>query len=471
MRGMNISSIGVLAMLLAALVCPRDALGSPWGASPAPRPSASASAAPDSGPEATGPTASPSPSPEVEVLTPLDVVILAVTRHPAVRAQRATTEGVEALGKGAAQPTNPALQLGVATLSNNLNTSQVLQYLNVFGEYGLRGRAATSETRASYSDLHTVVRQTIRTAVEAYYVYWVSLQKLDLARAFLDGARALNEAAKRKSGPTSHDVLRSQVELARARSEVTLANEICQSDRARLNSALGRLEDRELEVPDNTPGVDLDAPHDPYQATIPTLQDLLLQADTNRPEIDAARFRVNAARDRARLAGLNAAPYVGVQGNLNEWNYPTSTHGFQVTLNMPMFDWGGLSALRNQAKKNYDAARYKVEVQQLQVQLDVRTAWQAFQSAVSRQAELRASVGDFSTSFRQVIGDYQSGKLTIDDAINTQRAARDGFTSYLDAEGSLHTARMELLWASGSDLVPDLIRTLIPRIRPRVPRP
>ena len=109
-----------------------------------------------------------------------------------------------------------------------------------------------------------------------------------------------------------------------------------------------------------------------------------------------------------------------------------------------------------------EAALHSLDATTLEVHLQVRTAWIAWQSAMRQQEELRRNCPSFRESVLVAEKQYQERKLSIDDTITTLRASRQALRDYLLAEGAFHTARIQVLWASGMILAPSGKRTPLP---------
>lgn len=437
-----------------------------------PRPAAIAAKVPT-------PTASPAPvapappsdtAPSPPPLTLEEVLLRASNEHPAVLAAMSSAEAVAAFARGQGKWTNPRFQLGVGTVENNNNSNQVNQDIELFGQQYLRGSAAKSDARASAEELSAIRRDVVREAATAYYQLWVAIQDHDLQTVYVDAVRHLfTVASGRSDGKQTHEVLRAKVELSRGEADLTHTEASRHAARARLNASRGLFDDPPVRLPHTEETFDLDAPMDPYPQALPPLSELLLTSD-GRPEIQQQKRLVEAALFRTRLANRNALPWFGVQGNLSKWNYNTATRGFQFTLNLPIWDWGRLKAERQQLGKNYEAAQHGLETATLRVQLQVRTAWIEWQSSLRQQEELRKSCPSFHDSVVLATKQYEEGKLSIDDTLNTFKASREALREYLLAEGALHSARIRVIWASGMTLSPSGRKIPLPPQHPVGPK-
>lgn len=395
------------------------------------------------------PSLTPAPA---KVLLPTDAIVESSTEVPVVQAARAGAEGYEAFAKGAYALKNPDIYLGAAMIGNSNNSSAATQKINVFGEYGLRGGAATAESRARWTEYEVTQRQAIRTAVEAYYRYWTSVQELVLAQNYLEEMKMVQTSARERAGGRETDaVLRTGVEVARAQADVATAVQRRDADRARLNASLGRKEDPSIELPDSAIGIDIQAPADPYPKDLPPLPELLRRSES-RPEVRASQQRVGAAHKNARLANLNNMPFIQILAGTDDWNLNIKSNGFQFIIGFPMLDWGSLKAERKQAWKTYEATKYLVDAAVVQAHLDVHVARSQWVSAVARQADLVGSTRKVREALDESFALFKSGVVDVDDAINNLKTWRDAFTQYLEAVGAMHIARMEVLWAAGVEL-------------------
>ena len=197
-------------------------------------------------------------------------------------------------------------------------------------------------------------------------------------------------------------------------------------------------------------------PNASSQLDVPTrhfdLTRLLADALRNRPDIQAARRTYESARANTRLAQLNRIPDptfgVTAQESLISRNPIDPTPNFNsinlsVSVPLPVFNSsrGEYLVARNtaaQAEQTLRSAELKVEV-------DVRSAFARYQTAVERLAQYEHGALTLASKVLQAqLLAYKAGSATLLDVLQAQRADTDVHLAYIDALGERAKAMIAL---------------------------
>lgn len=235
------------------------------------------------------------------------VLRVTLARNPSIAVARATWQEAQARAREAEALEPPMLDVAVGPSSFGAAGDPawrvgVSQPLPLFGQRGLRARAARSELRAAGLDLRGAQLDLLREARTAYFEYWRIARAIELANElrglvteFRQGALARYSAGL----VGQQDPLRADAELAMLDHRLdVLARERLLAV-ARLDVLMHAAPDAPLPVP----------PRElPLPDTTMVHADLRAHALETRPELEAANAMVEADRANLALARRGAWP-------------------------------------------------------------------------------------------------------------------------------------------------------------------
>jgi outer membrane protein TolC len=102
----------------------------------------------------------------------------------------------------------------------------------------------------------------------------------------------------------------------------------------------------------------------------------------------------------------------------------------QVTLNIPVWNWGATRSKVKQAEFKRDQARLELSLTQRALQSNLAAAYAEAQTALAQFESLRSSVDLATESLRLTVLRYQAGEATaleVVDAQNTVTLARNAY--------------------------------------------
>jgi len=194
---------------------------------------------------------------------------------------------------------------------------------------------------------------------------------------------------------------------------------------------------------------------------LPGLDECVVAAFQNRPDLAAAEAGVKAAKTGLGLARLNRGPQVNLNG-LAEYGRHNGHSGpswsIYGTVNQAIFDGGAIQSGVDQAKAQLHAARASLDRLEQAIRLGVETAWlnlrqstESIAAAEAVQTEARASLGSAEERYAANVGIL----LEITDA---QATATGADASVVRAHYDYNTSLADLEQAMGAPL-PQVLAT------------
>lgn len=339
-------------------------------------------------------------------VTLAQAIATALSHSPDVLIARSAIDSARGERRVAAALPNPTL----SAVPNTPYQYAVSIPLDITPARFTRTRAAAIGVQASESDRDEAVRQTRVAVARTFFDVLLSEQRRTLAAERRDAVRQLlvADSARFRSGDVPmHNLVRSEVEMARADAEVAHADVDVQTGRAALQgllgmthpdtgfTAIGSLDYRQLAVPDDS-------------VTILALE--------HRPDLAASERRVEQSRVAARSAAALLVP-VPVVSYVRQFTGPFENgHYFSLGLafDLPSLNLHG--GERARAAAGVEAAQLVQRRTQLQL-----------------EREVTAAVAEFRIQ-RALVERYRSGLLDrVDESVNAVRYAYTrGASSLLD---------------------------------------
>lgn len=315
----------------------------------------------------------------------------------------------------------------------------------------ISGRVDAAErARAAESASHERTRQeVVEEVVDAWTGAVLAGRHLEVAREALETARSHVELARslREAGlVVESDLLQARVRESEVEEMVVRAESAVAVSRAALNLLLGR----DLETP-------LRLPEDVDDTELPTtdLDELVSAARAERPDLQAADRRVEAARAMVDAARGEYFPEIGVAGmyeaNARDFIGADGTNWtFTVNARLTLFDGGGRAARLRQAEQKVAQAERGHRLLNDGVALQVRQAWHELQAAARRMQLARRAVDLSRESLRIVEDRYREGLAILPELLDAQTAVTRARTREVSARRDLRLGRARLDLAVGS---------------------
>ncbi|MDO8589192.1 MAG: TolC family protein [Armatimonadota bacterium] len=305
-----------------------------------------------------------------------------------------------------------------------------------------RGLAKGAEAEAAGArldvalDAKTAYRRALLASrfVEAYQ------KRVDEGRERLRIAQAAFDEGK----IAKYDLLRNQTDLAE--SEQALVNaqrdvEIAQVD---LKTALGLSLESKLTLTDQLAA-------QPGALPLADLQALALR---QRPEISAARARIQAVQATTILAKSAYKPqvYAIAMQDFASTSGSSFDSGYTVGVvaGFPIFDGGQRKSAVKEARAMADQAEADLRSAQLAVSREVGTAWAESVAAATNTELAKAAVEQAEEDYRVIKLRYEAGKAINVEVLDALAALTRAETNYAQALYELNAAQDRLARAVGT---------------------
>ncbi len=291
-------------------------------------------------------------------------------------------------------------------------------------DFGSRGGSVDQARQTAYALSFThneIVQSTVLRVEQAYYSYLDTRAVLDARQASVVEAEASYNAARQRDSlglATRADVMLAKSSLAQAQFAAESAYAQVQSARSSLAIALGV----SPTAPYDITGRAEDVPVGPVTLRV---ESFINQALRNRPDLQAARARANAARAAVRTARGSLLPSVSLSASTGyTWADPSQLTGrsynLSLGLQVPLFD--GLT-------KNYDLARAEADADAAAAQLaqvrdsvmaGVFTAYYNLQTATQQVGTSDDALASATEALGAMQARYRVGIASITDLLSAQ---------------------------------------------------
>jgi outer membrane protein len=243
---------------------------------------------------------------------------------------------------------------------------------------------------------------------------------------------------------TGLDTARLESQLENERQRLELAKGDVERAKLELLNSLGIGFDVDLQLADEMKG---------YGSTIPSLEQAVSAAVSNRPELKAQIQRIKTAElslksiKGERLPSLAAQGDIGMIGNVVE--NATSTYNVGLTLSVPIFDGGQREGRIGESRSQLNQENFKLALVKNQVMMELREALVTLKAAVEQHRiakdGLRAALTEVSLA-RERFRILSSNTLELSNALFSLVRARDNM---VDALFRVNASRVNLARAQG----------------------
>lgn len=319
------------------------------------------------------------------------------------------------------------------------------------GQDYYNSKAAELGVQAAELNESAVRNQLIETVTSGYYTLLAAKEANKVARQSVKAVTSeLRQSRTRYEAGAllKSDLLSLEVQLAQSRdAEIQTANAV-ELSRSSLKTVLGlgsaqsfsaRDEDRALRVPDSATGY----------------SDLLAQALAQRPEIIAARTRVEMAEKKLRAAQGAQLPranaylsYGSDSPNIDfSGNRDNITAG--VTVEMDMFTGFATRERINMARHQLTEAQTVQRQSRLAIENEVQSAYLRLKDALARVNVTQTSIAAAEEALRLVKAQRKAGVVTVTRYIEAEVARDKSLSRDITARFDALRAEAELNKALG----------------------
>jgi outer membrane protein len=324
-----------------------------------------------------------------------------------------------------------------------------------------RGGRTEAQTRQAIATVEATRAQTLGVETTVFQA---------VATAYLDVVRdqTLVEVAKNNEA-----VLRKQLEATRDRFRV---GEVTRTDVAQAESSLAQATaqritaEGQLEV--SRANFARAVGHPPSRLLMPrerpvlpaTLKEALALAAQDNPDVIAASFAEQAARDNVDVVRSQLLPQISIVGDLNRDFAPSFTlrnarqDAASVTaqLTMPLYQGGAVYSQTRQAEQTVGQRRSNVDDARRAAVQSATQAWERLQAARAAIASFGAAVKAAQIALQGTEQEALVGSRTVLDVLIAEQQLFTTESQLVTAEHDSAKAEFDLAAADGRLIAPDL---------------
>lgn len=372
-----------------------------------------------------------------------ELIRYAQRHHPAVLAAKSQVERARAGSIAAGAFADPQLSVSQGLNDADYQTLGISQEIPVFGRRAMTIEQARTAERAALARLDEVKASLAANVVQAFseYLYVVENQRLqgDLVQ-LLEQFTGVAERAYAAGSVSMPDLLRAQNALDEARSDYQNLDAMLFSQRARLNSALGR--DARMEIEGE---YSLIQSHREFAQLPAQPNELYAQVKEHNPALLASRYEVESMLVAQDLAGSAGLPRLMVGAEYMNTAMASGTVAGMVSVSLPIWR-SNYRAQRDAAEADVQTGIQQLQAAELEVQAELSMALYQWQEA-ERNRELYGDVlvARSEQAVSTTLSNYQSGNAGFTDVITSQRewlsfalAHRRALANQLAAVATIH---------------------------------
>ncbi|HYT69628.1 MAG TPA: TolC family protein [Vicinamibacterales bacterium] len=382
----------------------------------------------------------------------------AATAHPQVQAAQARVDAAAGARRTAGTWTNPVFTHWIENASFSLvgAPTGLDREASTYGTVPLeplfqrapRMRRADRDVDAARAEVTTVQRQVSLEAARAFFRVALSQIVADTEaenRAALDRLAEYNRARVSQGAIAEVELLRVQIEIDRAVLDLAVAQAELARAQVELRRFLG------AQAAGNLTGLRVATGPAAFASQTPLapLASLIAQARTRRPELTAARARIEAAgaetEYQRRLFVRQLGASVGFKQSAGRSSLIAG-----ISLPLPLFDRNAGEVQRVTAERV--AAEHDMEAASRLVETEVEASYEtARQLSAALDGAPRTLVDRAADLRRLTLAAYQEGGATLLQVLDATRTLSDARVTYFRAAFAARQGLIELLIAAGDD--------------------
>lgn len=315
----------------------------------------------------------------------------------------------------------------------------------LFGKRAAAMQAAGLGVRVSQSEYEDLIRVRVLEAATAFYGVLEAKSLRDVARQDAENFRsieALTSAAVDNGGRPLVDL--NRIRLDRLRSEQSLrdAENALVAATAQLRTLLGR--------DDTDPAFDVVGSLETSDLIQPLpVDDAIELADQNRPDLEAARWKIAQADATIELERRKAYPSIIPAFGYTR-QYQVRATGFpdadswlaNVTLSVPLFDRN--QGNRNKAISESAQAGFQLQARRVALRGEVVRATQDLNTSAANARAVAQDQLQIAKQVRDSINSaYEAGGRPLIDALDAQRNYRETYRLFITSRANYHRAAVK----------------------------
>lgn len=342
-----------------------------------------------------------------------------------IRAQnrRIRNQRRQAAARGEVNTTPFQIPFGSTSFDNSL---QIQYDFGLNGARGARIREAQQQLRATELELERVIEESYLNVAQTYYNLQAADAEVEIQRAAVRNAqKSLEdaEALERAGVGTRFEVLQARVTLASTQQDLTNAISTQRTSRRNLASLLNVSQNVNLVAAD---------PISLAGTWEFTLNETIILAYRNRPELETQLVNRNLAEERRRQAlsatrpNLTGSASYNVLGQLSDDANPFAVQGWadgynvQLQLRWNFFDGGAARSRARQQELGIAIAEERFSQTRNQIRREVEEAFFNLQASFENIGVANLGVEEATEALRLARLRFQAGVGTQTDVINQE---------------------------------------------------
>lgn len=381
-------------------------------------------------------------------LTLEQAVVEAYARSPRLRSRQAQVEQAEGrLRTARTYPFNPELRVEGARRSapgeSHTDRGVALgQEIEIGGQRQARATQARFELDAARAELRREEQLVTAQVRSAFIEALRTRELLEVEQANDDLARSLGEVAQKQfdAGAVAQiEVNLARVQVGRAARDLNLARGAYGLARSVLAEAAG-LDPSQPPEPQGELA--------PPLREVPDLGELVAAATTQRPDLEALRRTIDAARARRALARREAVPNLVVEAFQGREEGTDRLTGGELGVQLPLFNRNRGSIVEAQGLERQAIA--ETDLAELQVRQQLAGALSRYEAAAAAAAALEQDVlGNLEENLKLLRRSFEAGKTGWTEVLIFRREFVDVQRLYIETLTEAQLAAIELDLALG----------------------
>lgn len=360
-----------------------------------------------------------------------------LAHHPLVLAAENEIQVARGLGLQAAQPPAPSLSYSYSRVTSDAAVSELLEFP---GKRALRAQAAALSVRQAEQNLRAARAAIAFQTRRAFYSRLLADQDLATAQQTLAAVQSIRNDARARfqAGDAARlDVVKADLELARAQQQVRIARGAQRVATLTLNVLLGR-------SPEQTLAVSGDLAAAP---AVPGFKTLLKEAYEQNPALKRARLERDKQQRDVELAKRQKFPDLDLSASYGTED-GVRTPGLVASINIPLP--GRYRGQLEQAAGQSLAAVAGVQAAYYQVTEAVAAAYQQWLAARAQVKTFQSSLlAESATVLSGAEASYRAGETGILGVLEAERTNLQVRQAYAHALFDLQIAAASTILARG----------------------
>lgn len=371
-----------------------------------------------------------------------EIVEEARQNNPEIRAQRAVFEAAQARISSLRHLMDPVIGIEFAKNMRMYSVTQQLPFPTKLPTYSKFARMEADQHESMYLKKEQEVINKVKKGYARLFLIHRKIETVEQSIAFLK--QFFRVASQRYAVGKAYqvDVLRAQVELAKAENDLLTLRDEKEIAEAQLNTVLNRPIDAEIGMPQ-----EIDT-----SSVLLELDELYELTREHHPELRAFDRSLKKAEVMVSMARQTYLPDFTFKFTQQEMDGDLTDHKFMVGLTVPLWFWGKqremvreMDAQLQMAKASYEALEHAIllAVREAKVKVDNSHRTQAlYRNSVIPQAtaHLRSALAAYEANQVDFLSLLESEKTLIEFDLEYYRAQADFFMAVGDLEEAVGIA-------------------------------